>query len=215
MPMPATLTSDLIWLAVLVLLLVSWTVIRPVVGFVFGPKIAAKALAAQPDTIHLEPCPDTTWDDAATRDRLSDEIAGFGFREAGSFTVRELPGVRIRLFANAPDSAYAVYYEHPRAGTWFDFTCRFTDGSSSTWTTARDTGLASRPGHPVRHVRNATAGSLWKCVTRERPARPAQPASVEGAVADFENAWAESIAWRKGRGVSRGEVAKVAMRKAA
>ncbi len=213
--MPATLTSDLIWLAVLVLLLVSWTVIRPAVGFLFGPKIAARALAAQPDTIRLEPATDATWADAATRDRLSGEIAGFGFREAGTFTVRELPGVKLRLFANGPDSTYAACYEHPKAGTWFEFACRFTDGSSSTWTTARDTGLAARPGHPVRHLPNATVASLWKCVTRERPARPAQPASVVGAAADFENAWAESIAWRKGRGVSRTEVAKVAMRKAA
>lgn len=215
MPMPATLTSDLIWLAVLVLLLVSWTVIRPVIGFVFGRGISARALAAQPDTIHLEPCADDSWAAAATRDRLSGDIAGFGFREAGSFTVRELPGVKLRLFANGPDATYAVYYEHPRAGMWFEFACRFTDGSSCTWTTARSTGLADRPGHPVRHLPNATAASLWKCVTRERPAKAAHPASVEGAVADFENAWADSIAWRKGKGISRTEVAQVAMRKAA
>jgi hypothetical protein len=57
--------------------------------------------------------------------------------------------------------------------------------------------------------------ALWKSVAREKPARTPQPVSVVGAAADFENAWAESIAWRKQNGISRTEVAKVATRKAA
>ncbi len=215
MPMPATLTSDLIWLAVLVLLLVSWTVIRPVVGFLFGRGISRRALAAQPDTIHLEPCTDSEWTDLARRDRVTVELEGLGFGDAGCFAVRELPGVRLRLFAREADATYAAYYEHPRARAWFEYVCRFTDGSSCTWTTLRPTGVAERPGHPVRHLPNASAASLWKCVTRERPARPAQHASVDEAAADFEHAWADAIAWRKGRGASRTEVAQVAMRKAA
>ena len=209
------MTFEWIWITVLAVLLIAWRVVRPLVGFLYGPAIAAKALAAQPDHIHLEPLADEAWSDAATRDRRSREIAAFGFREAGGFTVRELPGVKLKLFANAPDSTYAVVYEHPKAGAWFEFACRFTDASSCTWTTAPSTGLDPRPGHPVRHVPNASVATLWKCVARERPARPAQPVSVVGAAADFETAWAESIAWRKQQGISRAEVAQVAMRKAA
>lgn len=210
-----TLTSDLIWLAVLVVLLLAWTVVRPAIGFLLGPKIAARALAAQPDEIHLEPAAESSGTEAAALARFSRDLSDLGFHQAGDYTVRELPGVTLRLFANDRESTYAVRYEHPRAGAWFEFACRFTDGSSGTWTTARPSGLAERPGHPVRHVPNATPASLWKIVGRERPARPAQPSSVSGAAADFEDAWAESIAWRKGRGVSRTEVARAAMRKAA
>jgi len=206
---------DWIWLAVLAGVLVAWGLFRPVLGFVLGPAIAAKALAAQPDHIHLEPTPGETWANAAARDRLVAEITAFGFREAGGFTVRELPGIRLKLLANGPEATYAVVYEHPQVGVWFDFACRFTDGSSCTWTTSKSTGLAPRPGHPAHHAPGASVATLWKSVARERPARTPQPASVVGAAADFENAWAESIAWRKQRGISRTEVAKVATRKAA
>lgn len=203
------------WLAVLAGVLLAWGLVRPVLAFVLGPQIAAKALAAQPDRIHLQPATDADWADVAARDRLAAGIGDLGFRAAGSFTVPELPGMKLALFANAPESLYAVVYEHPQAGTWLDFACRFTDGSSCTWTTARPNGLDPRPGHPVHHVPGAAATALWKAVTRERPARPLQPVSVVGAASDLENAWAESIAWRKQQGVSRTEVAKVAMRKAA
>ncbi len=206
------MTFDWTWIAVLTGLFVAWAFIRPSLGILYGPEIAARALAAQPDHIHLEPTPDEAWAGGESRDRLAGEITALGFREAGGFTVRELPGVRLKLFANGPEATYAVVYEHPQAGSWFDFACRFTDGSSFTWTTSRDTGLAQRPGHPVHHVPGAGVAKAWKCVARERPARPAQPASVVGAAADFENAWAENIAWRKQRGISRVEVARVATR---
>jgi len=203
------------WFAVLAGALLAWGLFRPVLAFLLGPQIAAKALAAQPDRIHLQPTTGDAWTDAAGRDRCAAEIGALGFRAAGDFTVPELPGVRLALFANAPESLYAVVYEHPKAGRWCDFVCRFTDGSSCTWTSARPNGLGQRPGHPVHHAPGAGIAALWKAVTRERPARPLQPVSVVGAAADLENAWAESIAWRKQQGVSRTEVAKVAMRKAA
>jgi hypothetical protein len=40
-------------------------------------------------------------------------------------------------------------------------------------------------------------------------------ASAETAVSDFESAYAEYMAWLKGRGISTGEVVEVARRKIA
>lgn len=203
------------WLAVLAGVLLAWGLFRPFLAFVLAPAIARQVLANQPDRIHLDPVGDEQWAKAADRDRLSQKIMGLEFRLAGGFAVRELPGVKLRLFANFAESAYAVVYEHPQAVTWFEFVVRYQDGGSCTWTTTPDTGLSQRPGHPIRHVPGASVASLWKTVARERPARPMKPAAAISAAADFEAAWAEGIAWRKQQGLSRAEVARASMRKAA
>jgi hypothetical protein len=209
------MSSNLIWIAVLGGLLVALKLLRPVLGFVLGPQIAAKAMAAQPDLIHLEPAPESAWSNVAARDRLTRETVALGFTEAGSYTVRELPAFKIRLFAHGPESLYAVVYEHPKRGTWLEFACRFTDGNGCTWSSLPPTGLNPRPGHPVHNMPNSSPASLWRAVMRERPAKPTQPAAVSSAVGDFERVWAESMAWRKQNGITRLEVASVGARKAA
>lgn len=203
------------WLAVLAGVLLAWALFRPILAFVFAPAIARQVLANQPDRIHLDPVADEEWARAADRDRVSREFLDLGFRLAGGFAVRELPGVKLRLFANFAEALYAVVYEHPQAGCWFEFVARYQDGGSCTWTTTPDTGLSQRPGHPIRHVPGASVASLWTTFGRERPARPMKPAAALTAAADFESAWAEGIAWRKQQGLSRTEVARASMRKAA
>jgi len=203
------------WLAVLAGVLLAWALFRPILAFVLGPAIARQVLASQPDRIHLDPVGDEQWAKAGERDRVSGEILGFEFRPAGGFVVRELPGVKLRLFANFSESAYAVVYEHSQAGTWFEFVVRYQDGGSCTWTTTPDTGLSQRPGHPIRHLPGASVASLWQSVGRERPARALKPATAISAVADFESAWAEGTAWRKQQGLSRTEIVRASMRKAA
>lgn len=209
------MTPMLMWLIGMLAVVIVFRLLRPTLAFVLAPQIAAGALSRQPDVIHLEPAADGAWSDPDRRDRLTREIAALGFAEAGTYTVCELPAVKLRLFANGPESLYAIVYEHPRRGSWFEFACRFTDGSGSTWTSLPATGLEPRPGHPVRHLPNATVAALWQAVKRERPAKPAHPAAVSSAVGDFEQVWAESIAWRKQNGISRLEVARVGARKAA
>lgn len=209
------LLPRLVPVAVLAGLLVAWKLLRPVIALSLGPAIARRALAALPDQIHLVPAPESAWSKPEKRDRWTDELGPLGFPPAGDFLVGEMPGVRLRLFANEAESTYAVAYEHPQAGSWIEFACRFTDGTSCTWSNRRKTGLDPRPGHPVHYVPKATPAALWKSVQRERPAKPAQPAAPGAAAGDFERAYAESIAWRKGAGITRAEVARESMRKAA
>ena len=205
----------LFWVAALLLVSIGWRVVRTFLAFVLAGPIAQQALAAQPDTIRLEPGDDSAWLDVAARDRATRELEALGFTDAGCFTVREMPGVRVRLLANGAESAYAAIYEHAQAGSWFEFACRFTDGSSACFSTLRATGLDPKPGSIMVHAPGTSAAELWSRALRERLARTLQPVSARTAAADFERAYAESIAWRRQAGLSRMEVVRAGNRKAA
>lgn len=205
----------LFWVAALLLVSIGWRVVRTFLAFVLAGPIAQQALAAQPDTIRLEPAGDSEWLDVAARERTTREIEALGFTDAGCFSVREMPGVRVRLLANGAGSAYAALYEHAQAGSWFEFACRYTDGSSACFSTLHATGLDPKPGSIMVHAPGTSAADLWSRSLRERPARTLQPVSARNAEADFERSYAESVAWRKQAGLSRMEVVRAGNRKAA
>jgi hypothetical protein len=202
---------DWYWVAGLAAVAIAFRLIRPVLAYVIAPAVSAQALAAQPDTIHLEPGESAAWGDPATRDRMTSELQALGFALAGTHVVRELPPVRLRLFAHAAESLLAVVCEHPQRGVWLELACRGTDGTSMTWSSLPPSGLDPRPGHPVHHLPRVSTGAIWKAALRERPAQPLQPATVASAVPDFERAWAENMAWRKQHGLSRTEVARASV----
>jgi hypothetical protein len=202
---------DWYWVAGLAAVAIAFRLIRPVLAYVIAPAVSAKALATQPDTIHLEPGENAGWGDPATRDRMTAELRALGFVEAGTHVVRELPPVRLRLFANAAESLMAVVCEHPQRGVWLELACRGTDGTSMTWSSLPPSGLDPRPGHPVHHLPRVSTGAMCKSALRERPVQPLQPVAVSSVGPDFERAWAESMAWRKEHGVSRAEVARASV----
>jgi hypothetical protein len=209
------MSEILFWVAVLLLVTIGWRVGRTVLAFLLAGPIAKQALASQPDTIRLEPCSDSEWLDVAARERTTREIEALGFADAGCFSVREMPGVRVRLLANGAESAYAALYEHAQAGSWFEFAMRFTHGSGACFSTVRATGLDPKPGSIMVHAPGTSARDLWTRARSERPARTPQPVSARSASADFERAYAESVAWRKQTGLSRMEVVRAGNRKAA
>ena len=209
------MSEILFWVAVLLLVTVGWRVVRTSLAFLLAGPIARQALAEQPDTIRLEPGSGSEWLDGAARERTTREIEALGFTDAGCFSVREMPGVRVRLLANEAEKAYAALYEHAQAGTWFEFAIRFTDGSSACFSTLHATGLDSKPGSIMVHAPGTSARELWSRALRERPARTPQPVSARTAAADFERSYAESVAWRKQAGVSRMEVVRAGNRRAA
>ena len=203
------------WAAALLVVTVGWPIVRTLLAFFFAGPIAKQALAQQPDTIQLEPCDDSEWLDVESRNRTTREIEALGFTDAGSFSVREMPGVRVRLLANGAENAYAALYEHAQAGAWFEFAIGYIDDSSACFSTLRSTGLDPRPGSIMVHAPGTSVGDLWSRTLRERPARTAKPASARTAAADFERAYADTIAWRKQAGMSRMEVVRAGNRKAA
>ena len=180
-----------------------------------GKAIGQAALAQQPDQIHLDPTNADTWTDVRAAYDLAAPLRSRGFRDAGTFRIQEMNGVLVQLLAHPDESFYAAVYEHPQVGHWIDLAARYTNGNSITFTSSKPTGLDPRPGHPVVNAPGTSPGDLWERARRERPSGTLRSAQTETAARDFEDAYEESIAWRKTRGISACEVAKVATREAA
>lgn len=206
---------DWFWVAALAAIVIAFRLVRPMLGFVLAPQISERVMAAQPDTIHLEPGDAAEWRDPERLESLTADFAAFGFAVAGTHVIPELPQVRVRLLANPTDSLFGVIYEHPARGTWYEMVCRGTDGSSTTWSSLPANGLDPRPGHPIRHLPKASVEALWRTVQREKPAVTLQPASMASVGEAFVTAWADYVVWRKQRGISRIEAARVGAKQAA
>ncbi len=202
--------TQIVILAVLLLLV---TVGRPwlMLGIarVFGSAIGRAALAKTPDLIHLQPAAAGAWHDAEAAEALCWPLIEHGFEDAGVHTVREMPGVVIRLFASAGESLWAAVYEHPKAGRWVEVYTRYMDGTSATFSTHPPHGLEPRPGDVVVHAPGFSVEDLVARALGERPRRSMKPARSTTAVHEFEQAYADGIAWRKQTGVSGSEVVAI------
>ena len=188
---------------------------RLLLAALFGQKIARAALAKQPGTIHLVAIEPSAFRRADKVRALASEYLGNGFRDAGSYEVPELPGVKLQLLVNARESMYGTVYEHPVAGIWCDVVSRYLDGSAWMHSSARPTGIEPRPNSRQRNLPGAEPLTLIANQRSERPSIGMRPASAETAVSDFETAYAEYMTWLKARGISTGEVVEVARRKIA
>ena len=206
--------SILFWVGALVVFSVLSPVLKYVIAAVAGKQIGEAALAKQPDHIHLERVGPSAWKKGAGR-RIVDELTSRGFVDAGIHTVPELPGIVLQLLAHTRDSFYAAVYEHPQAGTWFDLVARFQDGTSITYSTSRPTALRPRPGHPTVNLPGLDPIPVLDKAIAQRPRRPLEAVAADQAVRVFEQAYTESIAFRKQQGISTEEVVKTAARKAA
>ena len=194
--------------------LVALWLLRPLIATVFGKSVGKAALAQQPDQIHLVPTDPGRWGNGIP-DGIAAQMVHRGFEEAGAFTITEMPGVVVRLLAHSGESLYASIYVHPRAGVWFDYVSRFKNGTVTTFTTCAPTGLEQRPGFVMEHAPGASPLGLLDRVIEERGKGALKPVEAQTAVRDFQQAYAEHIAWVKGRGVSRSEVARQAIKRAA
>ena len=95
-------------------------------------------------------------------------------------------------------------------------TIHLTPADQSAWkdrAAVGPTGLGQRPGHPITNLPNLSVEQMFEKATAGRPPGVFAPHGAEAAARDFENAWAESMAWRKGNGISTGEVVNVAIRR--
>lgn len=169
----------------------------------------AIGLFVQPDEIHLAPSGADPWSDRAAAGRLVLGLEREGFRSAGVFSIQEMEGVLVQLFVHPEEHLVGAVYEHPQAGHWLDVVERRADGSSTTWTSAPETGLDQRAEHPHVHQPGASPAELVARARRERGPAPAEPVRIAEVEALFERAYAEETAWRKGKGVSRAEVQRV------
>ena len=188
---------------------------RRLVASLFGKSIGQAALAKQPDSIRLQRCEPSSLKHADKVDALAREYRDQRFEDVGAYSVPELKGMQLRLLANPHESMYGAIYDHPNAGVWCDVVNRYADGSAWTFTTAKPTGIT-----PLSNVRmvNAPGSTPSQLIEQARSTRPGlglRSATTASAVADFERAYGEYIAALKQRGLSTGEVVKVAGQKAA
>ncbi len=198
---------------VVLLVLAVGPLFRLLIAATMGGVIGARAIARQPDEIHLEPAPAEPW---STNPHWATDVAALearGCGTAGIYTVRELPGVVVRLMAQFSDGVAVALYEHPARGPWFDLTSRFADDTSYTITSTPPTGLDPQPGHVVVHAAGTTAEAAYARLLAQRPRTPLRATPVAEVAQEFVRAYAESIAWRKAHGVSRREVVKLAVRR--
>jgi hypothetical protein len=211
-------SSPLFWLlAGLVALVVLGPLARFAVATLLGPAIGRAVLARQPDAITLAPAAPDPWRDPETIERTSRSLEAEGFAPAGDYSIVELPGARVRLLAHEGRGWFAAIHEHAEAGTWFDLVQVHADGTSVTWTTSSPTGLEDRPGHPIHRVMGAHPAELFLRACREAAVSGCEreAAGRMEATEVFRRAYAESMAWRKARGISRLEVLRAASRERA
>jgi hypothetical protein len=209
------MNSTLFWLGALVVVAVLLPVLKLTIAALFGKAVGEMALASQPEHIHLEHRDESLWKDAARAGRIASALRSRGYEDAGIYAVNEMPGVVVQLLAHAREGFYAAICEHPEAGMWIDLASKFQDDGSYTLTTSKATGLAPRPGHDVTHAPGLEIEAAIEKARSERPRKWFRPVSTGQAVSDFQQAYAESIAYRRQVGITRGEVMKVATRKAA
>ena len=169
----------------------------------------AAGLAATPDQITLHPTGVNPWNDRAAAGRLVMAFEREGFRSGGTFLIDEMPDTYVQLFVHPHENLIGVVYEHPQIGHWIDVAEHRTDGTSTTWSSARQPALDPRPEHAQIREPGASVAKLVARARRERGPAPAQsfhPAELEAL---FESAYAEETAWRMNRGVTREEVERI------
>jgi hypothetical protein len=209
------MSSILFWVGALIVFSLLSPLLKYVIAAVAGKQIGAKALAQQPDHIHLQRWGPSAWKDAAAPRKIVEAFASRGFADAGVHTVTEMPGLVVQLLAHPGDGFLAAVYEHPQAGNWFDLVTRFQDGTSVTYSTSRPTALKPRPGHPSVNVPGGEPLAVLDKALAQRPRRPIRAAIPDEAAAVFEQSYAESMAYRKQEGLSTKEVLGTAARKVA
>jgi hypothetical protein len=183
-----------------------------VYGFarLIGRAVGQVALNKQPDEIHLTPAGSGAWKNAKAAAILADPLLSRGFQDAGVHRVDEMAGVLVQLLTKPDERFIAAIYEHPQAGHWIDLVTLYQDGTSANFTTSRPTGLSPRPGHPSIHAPGTGPLALYSRARAERPKGLTKSIAASDAARQFEQSYAEDIAWRKHRGISACEVAEVA-----
>ncbi|MCA8998596.1 MAG: hypothetical protein KDA80_16470 [Planctomycetaceae bacterium] len=137
-----------------------------------------------------------------------------GYQMIGDFDV-EPAMMELRAFVHPGDSAYAVIYEHPIAGIWFDIYCHRADNSESyTMSTGKPDLLDHAKEHPIVNVTDLTTPQkVHSKFLEKRPAGAWAEVTAANFVKQFQDAYARGMDWRLQRGgPTRDEVKRIAHR---
>jgi hypothetical protein len=192
---------DSIWLwpLALVALLVAWPALRPFAQRLFADRLRPQALTEPPDRIYLLRVAEGSWRHDDARKLAETQLAAAGFAESGVYVVREMPNVTLGLHTHAAAKAYAILYDHPRAGFWSEFVTRYADGTLATYTTLEPAEADVPEGSVHVSEPRLSLTLLWKRTLAERPQKPMLECTRARAAQDFETGYAESVAYHKRR----------------
>jgi hypothetical protein len=177
--------------------------------------VGNQALKRLPDQIHLAPSRPEALHDATAAVALAGPLLESGFDDAGTYSVVEMPGIFMRLLVKPDECFTAAVYEHPKAGTWLEITTRYSDGTTSSFSTMPASGLDRRPGSASVRMPGSSAAEVYENARMERPKGEMIRVTGETALGLLERGDAQSMAWRKKRRISAAEIAKVAERRKA
>jgi len=192
---------DSIWLwpLALVAVLVAWPALRPLAARLFADRLRPQVMEEPPDHIYLLRVAEPSWRQDEARRLAETQLAAAGFAEAGVYVVREMPELTLGLPAHAAEKAYAILYDHPRAGFWSELVTRFEDGSLATFTTLEPVEVDVPDGSLYVSEPKLPLSLLWRRMLTERPKKPMLECTRARAAQDFEKGYAESIAYHKRR----------------
>jgi hypothetical protein len=188
---------------ILVVLLVVVSLAKKIVG--------AKAA---PRTITLERGA-PKWKNQPAVDALVKPLLAEGFRDVGSWLVKEM-NLPIRALAQPNEQVYAVAYDQirPTIPPFLDLVTRYEDGTSITYNNTTHTAgtvLDKPPGHEKVNAPGADPVTLYHRMLGERPRKPMLAARAQDFKARFEQAYADEMRWRAGRGgPTKDEIRRVA-----
>lgn len=184
------MTEILVLVAALVVIQVAMWVLRK--SGTFSP----------PERLTLERGGTAFQAEAAVNAQLKPLIAE-GFRDAGSFLVKEMK-LSIKVLFHPTENVWAVGYDRMKGVEPFvDLVMRYEDGTSITYnnsTYVAGNALDKHPGHDKVSDPGLDAASLYRRLLEERPQKPAVPTRPAEFKAAFEKAYADEMAWRKARG---------------
>jgi len=192
---------DSIWLwpLALVALLVAWPALRPLAGRLFADRLRRDVQDEPPDHIYLLRVAEPNWREDAARRLAETQLASAGFAEAGAYVVREMPELTLGLHVHVGEKAYAILYDHPRAGFWSELVTRYEDGTLATFTTLEPVEVDVPDGSLYVSEPKSSLALLWKRMLTERPKKPMLECARARAAQDFEKGYAESVANHKRR----------------
>jgi hypothetical protein len=164
-----------------------------------------------PSRVHLELSKPSRKhaEDVGARGR---ELESRGFTRIGTYRVDPIAGLLLTAFTHAEHSLCAIVYTHPMAGTFMDIVVKNDAGRSLTVTTAPiGKELDQREGHEKVFDKDMPVATMIETAMQRRPPAPHVRWSAGNFVAKFEEAYAQEMDWRAGRGgVTRDEVRRVA-----
>lgn len=188
---------DSIWLwpLALVAFLLTWPAVRALTVRLTRGRFRVPAQATLPARVNLLYAAKPEWRHEQERDAAVRQLLAAGFVNAGSYRVRELPGMTLGMYAHRDENAYAVLNDHPRAGFWADLVTRYEDGRVAVFSTLEPMTANAHEGSAVVSEPHHSLADLWTRMLAERPQGTMMVCDPFRAAPDYEHGYAAAVRW--------------------